>query len=377
MQSSASGMVFWHEAGWRLFQTIKNYIRQRLKEYHYLEVKTPQLLNRLLWEKSGHWDNYREEMFITESEKHLLAIKPMSCPCHVEIFKQTLRSYRDLPLRLAEFGRCHRNEPSGTLHGLMRLRNFVQDDAHIFCRPDQVLEEAKKIIELTLSVYHHFGFHDITLALSTRPEKRIGDDQLWDKAEHDLSEALVSLGLHWQTNQGDGAFYGPKIDFSCHDCLGRNWQLGTLQLDYALPQRLGARYIAKDGHKKVPIMLHRAILGSIERFMGILLEHYSGKLPLWLAPRQVIILNISEKQMTYAEKLYQILQDAGIYVVLDLRNEKIGLKIREATLKKIPYLAIIGDREVETETLSIRTQAGERMGCLSIDQFLDYFKCNV
>ncbi|MCP3680625.1 MAG: threonine--tRNA ligase [Gammaproteobacteria bacterium] len=369
-QGEAPGMVFWHDAGWRIFQIIEQYMRDKLRQNGYLEVKTPQMVDRVLWEKSGHWENYQQEMFITESEKRTFAVKPMSCPCHVQIFNQGVKSYRDLPLRMAEFGCCHRNEPSGTLHGLMRARNFVQDDAHIFCTEEQIQAEATAFVRLLHEVYSDFGFDEVEIAISTRPDKRIGDDALWDRAEAALKQALESLQIGWSIKEGDGAFYGPKIDFSFKDCLGRIWQLGTLQLDYALPARLGAEYVAEDGGRYAPVILHRAIFGSFERFIGVLLEHYTGKLPLWLAPIQIVLLNISEHQNVYAQQLLTQLQDVGLRAAVDLRNEKIGFKIRELTLKRIPYLAVVGDREMEAGTVSLRTQAGEDLGSMSMEKLL-------
>jgi threonyl-tRNA synthetase len=377
MQELAPGMVFWHDRGWRIFQTIEQYIRKKLREHDYKEVRTPQMLDRKLWEASGHWENYREDMFTTESEHRTYAIKPMSCPCHVQIFKQGLKSHHDLPLRLAEFGSCHRNEPSGTLHGLMRVRQFTQDDAHIFCTDDQIQDEARKIIVFLQEVYQAFGFHDVMVRLSTRPAKSVGTDELWEKAESGLKAVLDASGLPWKENPGDGAFYGPKIDFSFKDCIGRTWQLGTIQLDYCLPERLGAEYVAEDGTRKVPVMLHRALLGSFERFIGILLEHYAGKLPFWLSPEQIVVMNISSQQAEYAEKVAKELKKDGFRVVLDLRNEKIGFKIREFTLKRIPYLLILGDKELEGQTVSVRTQAGELLGSMSVPELVQRLQIEV
>lgn len=374
MQEEAPGMVFWHDQGWQIYQTIEQFIRKKLRAHDYKEIKTPQFVDRKLWEASGHWENYHEEMFITESEKRLYAVKPMSCPCHVQVFNQGLKSYRDLPLRLAEFGSCHRNEPSGTLHGLMRVRGFVQDDAHIFCTEDQVQGEAHGFIKLLKETYEAFGFTDLIVMLSTRPEKSVGTDEQWEKAEAGLEKALNASGLEWQLNAGDGAFYGPKIDFSFHDCLGRVWQLATLQLDYCLPDRLDAKYVAEDGSRKTPVMLHRAMLGSFERFIGILLEHYAGKLPLWLAPTQVAVMNISEHQAEYAQNLTDELKKQGIRAVLDLRNEKIGFKIREFTLKRVPYLLVVGDRELESKAVSVRRQSGEDLGSMATDALIMHLK---
>lgn len=374
IQPEAPGMVFWHEQGWILYQIIEQYMRKRLVEHHYQEIKTPQLVDRVLWERSGHWDNYQEEMFITESEKHLFAVKPMSCPCHIQVYNQGIKSYRDLPVRLAEFGSCHRNEPSGTLHGLMRVRNFVQDDGHIFCREDQLQSEAADFIQLLLSIYKDFGFTEILVGLSTRPPKRIGDDALWDHAEQALSQAIEQTGLTWEEQPGDGAFYGPKIDFTLKDTLGRLWQCGTLQLDYALPDRLGAEYIAEDGSKQTPVMLHRAIFGSFERFIGVLLEHYAGHFPLWLAPTQASLMNITDKHRDYTLKIADFLTKQGLRVKSDLRNEKIGFKIREQTLKRVPYMLIIGDKEVDTQTISVRRFDGKDLGTMSQEDFVSFVR---
>lgn len=369
-QEEAPGMVFWHPNGWIVYQVIEQYMRQRLRENHYQEVKTPVILDRSLWEKSGHWDKFHEGMFFTHSENHDFAVKPMNCPGHVQLFNQGLKSYRDLPLRLAEFGMCHRNEPSGALHGLMRVRQFVQDDAHIFCTEDQVQSEVANFIDLLFTVYADFGFTDILVKLSTRPEKRVGSDEVWDRAELALKQALDSKNLDWQLNPGEGAFYGPKIEFSLSDCLGRIWQCGTLQLDFSMPDRLGAQYIAEDGSRQVPVMLHRAILGAFERFIGILIEHYAGIFPVWLAPTQVIVLNITDKQADFANKISETLKNQGIRAKVDLRNEKIGFKIREHTLQRVPFLVVVGDREQETQTVSVRTQAGKDLGSMQIEQFI-------
>ena len=377
LQEEAPGMVFWHDRGWRIYQAVEQYIRQRLRDNDYQEIKTPQLVDQTLWQRSGHWDNYREEMFITESENRLYMVKPMNCPCHVQVFNQGLKSYRDLPLRLAEFGSCHRNEPSGTLHGLMRVRNFVQDDAHIFCTEDQIQQEASSFMTLLQSVYEDFGFEDIIVRLSTRPDKSVGTDELWKKAEEGLRSALDASGLKWELNPGDGAFYGPKIDFAFKDCLEREWQLGTFQLDYCLPDRLGAEYVAEDGSRQMPVMLHRAMLGSLERFIGILIEHYAGKLPLWLAPDQVVVMNISEKQADFATETAQLLKKHGIRAALDLRNEKIGFKIREFTLKRVPYLVVIGDREVQAREVAVRTQDGQDLGSMSVDALLAQLQAEI
>lgn len=376
-QDIAPGMVFWHNDGWRIYQTIEQYIRQKLREYDYQEVRTPQILSRLLWEQTGHWQNYREEMFTTESESHAFAIKPMNCPGHVQIFKHGLKSYRDLPIRMAEFGSCHRNELSGALHGLMRVRAFVQDDAHIFCTENQIQQEVGQLIDFIQSVYHDFGFNQVQFNLSTRPAQRVGSDAVWDKAEAALAEALSSKGIPYALNPGDGAFYGPKIDFRLQDSIGRIWQCGTIQLDFSMPLRLEASYIAEDGSKQVPVMIHRAILGSFERFIGMLIEHHAGKFPTWLAPVQVALLNISEKQTDYTRQLGELLKKNGLKVEIDLRNEKIGFKIREHTLKRVPYLFVIGDREAEQQHVAIRTRAGADLGSMPIAQALELIQTSV
>lgn len=368
-QEEAPGMVFWHPNGWAVYQVLEQYMRKVQQEHGYLEVKTPQIVDRVLWEKSGHWTNYAENMFTTSSENQDFAIKPMNCPCHIQIFNQGLKSYRDLPLRLAEFGSCHRNEPSGALHGIMRVRGFTQDDAHIFCTEDQIASEVSAFINLTLAVYADFGFKDIELKLSTRPEKRVGSEELWDKAEHALQVALDKAGLGWELQPGEGAFYGPKIEFSLKDCLGRIWQCGTIQCDFNLPQRLGAEYVAEDNSRKVPVMLHRAVLGSFERFIGILIEHYEGFFPVWLAPTQVVVLNITDNQADYVNQVAKELTERGLRVKVDLRNEKVGFKIREHTLQKIPYLLVVGDREVETQSVAVRTHNGKDLGSMPLNDF--------
>ncbi|APU30776.1 threonine--tRNA ligase [Ectopseudomonas alcaliphila JAB1] len=369
LQEEAPGMVFWHPNGWTVYQVLEQYMRQVQRENGYVEVRTPQVVDRILWERSGHWSNYAENMFTTASENRDYAVKPMNCPCHVQIFNQGLKSYRDLPLRLAEFGACHRNEPSGALHGIMRVRGFVQDDAHIFCTEDQVKKEAADFIKLTLQVYADFGFSDIAMKLSTRPAKRVGSDELWDRAEGALAEALNESGLAWEYQPGEGAFYGPKIEFTLRDCLGRNWQCGTLQYDPNLPERLDASYIAEDNNRKRPVMLHRAILGSFERFIGMLIEHYAGSFPAWLAPTQAVIMNITDKQADFAREVEKTLNQSGFRAKVDLRNEKIGFKIREHTLLKVPYLLVIGDREVETRSVAVRTREGVDLGSMPIEQF--------
>ena len=370
-QEEAPGMIFWHDRGWQLNLTIQDYIRGQLRENDYREIHTPQIVDRSLWEKSGHWDKYQDMMFTTGSENREFAVKPMNCPCHVLVYNQGLKSYRDLPLRLAEFGSCHRNEPSGTLHGLMRVRNFVQDDAHIFCTEDQIQAEVSSFIDLVFKVYKDFGFEEVIVALSTRPEQRVGEDGLWDKAEDALKLSLDNKKLDWILQPGDGAFYGPKIDFSLKDCIGRVWQCGTMQVDFSMPGRLGAQYVAEDGSKQVPVMLHRAILGSIERFIGILIEQFEGKFPVWLAPVQAVILNITDKQARYVEKIEEMLKNQRIRVISDLRNEKIGYKIREHTLKRIPYLIVVGDREVEANTIAVRSLGGDDLGVMQIDEFIN------
>ncbi len=371
IQEEAPGMVFWHTNGLIIYQQIKDYISEMIGARGYEQVATPQLVDLELWRKSGHWGLFNEEMFTVESEKRQYAVKPMNCPCHVEIFKQGLRSYRDLPIRFAEFGILHRNEPSGSMHGLMRVRQLVQDDAHIFCTEDQVQSEAANFIELLLKVYADFGFTDIAVRLATRPEKRMGNDPLWDKAEGALAHALTEAGLAFEERPGEGAFYGPKIEFHLKDSLNRTWQCGTLQLDYSTPGRLDAYYIDEDSTKKVPVMLHRAILGSLERFIGVLLEHYAGKLPIWLAPTQAVILNITDRQAPYVTELVNIFKKHGIRVKSDLRNEKIGFKIREHTLQNIPYLLVVGDREADARAISVRTQKGEDLGNMPVEQCIE------
>ncbi|MES9837039.1 MAG: threonine--tRNA ligase [Candidatus Thiodiazotropha sp.] len=376
-QEEAPGMAFWHDKGWRIYLTIQDYIRDKLKAHGYQEVHTPQVIDRTLWEKSGHWEKFRDDIFITETDDRVYAIKPMNCPAHIQIYNHGLKSYRDLPLRLAEFGSCHRNEPSGTLHGLMRVRNFVQDDAHIFCSEEQILGEVEAFNNLLLEVYRDFGFDEVLVKLSTRPEKRVGSDEVWDKAEKALEDALNQQGLDWELQPGEGAFYGPKIEFSLRDCLGRIWQLGTIQLDFSMPERLGASYIAEDNSKQVPVMLHRAILGSLERFIGILIEHYAGALPLWLAPVQAVLMNITDRQSEYLTKCLKSLQDNGFRVESDLRNEKIGFKIREHTLMRVPYLLVIGDREMEEGTVAVRTRGGEDLGAMPVNAFIERMKSEV
>jgi threonyl-tRNA synthetase len=367
VQEEAPGMVFWHNKGWQIYLTIQTYIRRILREHGYQEVQTPQLVDRSLWEKSGHWDKFGDNMFTTHSENREYAVKPMNCPGHIQIFNQGLKSYRDLPLRMAEFGSCHRNEASGTLHGLLRIRNFVQDDAHIFCTEEQIQREVSDFINLLFKVYADFGFNDIIIKLSTRPPQRVGSDEVWDKAEKALEIALNNSKLDWELQPGEGAFYGPKIEFSLKDCLYRVWQCGTIQVDFSMPGRLGAEYVAKDGSKQVPVMLHRAILGSLERFIGILIEEHAGALPVWLAPVQAVILNITDAQADYVKRVEAQLQKNGFRVEKDLRNEKIGLKIREHTLQKVPYLLIVGQREVENQQVAVRLRGGEDKGAMSLE----------
>jgi len=373
-QEEAPGMVFWHPKGWAIWQQVEQYMRRTLSAHGYREVRTPQVMDRSLWERSGHWENYRELMFTTESEKRDYAVKPMNCPGHVQIFNQGLKSYRDLPLRLAEFGACHRNEPSGALHGIMRVRGFTQDDAHIFCTEAQVQDEAAAFIDLLQKVYADFGFTEILIKLSTRPAKRIGVDEVWDTAEGALKAALDTKKLKWDLNPGEGAFYGPKIEFSLKDSIGRVWQCGTLQLDFELPSRLGAEYIAEDNSRRTPVMLHRAILGSMERFIGILIEHYAGALPLWLSPQQVVVINISEHQAEYAGEVARRLEQSGFRTLADLRNEKITYKIREHSLQKLPYHVVVGDKEVAANSVAVRTRAGSDLGQMPIDEFIARLK---
>jgi len=376
-QDEAPGMVFWHNRGWTIYLAVQDYIRDKLRGHGYEEVHTPQVIDRSLWEKSGHWEKFRDDIFITETEGRVYAIKPMNCPAHIQIYNHGLKSYRDLPLRLAEFGSCHRNEPSGTLHGLMRVRSFVQDDAHIFCTEEQILPEVLAFSDLLFEVYKDFGFEDVLVKLSTRPEKRVGSDEIWDKAEKALEDALNERGLDWELQPGEGAFYGPKIEYSLRDCLNRVWQLGTIQLDFSMPERLGASYIAEDNSKQVPVMLHRAILGSIERFIGILIEHHAGAFPLWLAPVQAVVMNITDRQADFCKEVAKSLQDKGFRVEIDLRNEKIGFKIREHTLQRTPYLLVVGDREVENRSVALRTRSGEDLGSVPLGELIQRFEAEV
>jgi len=374
MQDEAPGMVFWHPKGWTLWQQIEQYMRRVYQDNGYQEVRGPMILDRSLWERSGHWENYKDHMFTTESEKRLYAVKPMNCPGHVQIFNSDLRSYRDLPLRYGEFGFCHRNEASGALHGIMRVRAFVQDDGHIFCTPDQIESEVTAFNRLAFSVYKDFGFEDISLRLALRPEKRIGSDEVWDRAEGALRAALKASGKTWTELPGDGAFYGPKIDYNFKDSLGRVWTCGTMQVDFMMPERLGAEYVAEDNTRKIPVMLHRAIVGSLERFIGILIEHYAGALPLWLSPVQVVVLTITDRQATYAEEVSAALRKAGFRVQSDLRNEKITYKIREHSLQKLPYQLILGDKEMQAKTVAVRTRTGEDLGAMPLEAFVSRLK---
>ncbi len=374
MQEEAPGMVFWHEKGWTLYQIVEQYMRGVFRDNDYKEVHTPQLIDKTLWEKSGHWDKFGDAMFTTSSENRDYAVKPMNCPAHIQIYNQGLKSYRDLPLRLAEFGSCHRNEPSGTLHGIMRVRNFVQDDGHIFCTADQIQDEVSTFIDLTFDVYKHFGFDNVDIKLSTRPENRVGSDEVWDRAEAALAEALDAKGIQWDLQEGEGAFYGPKIEFVLKDCLDREWQCGTLQVDFSMPERLDAQYIAEDNTKQTPVMLHRAIVGSLERFVGILIEHYEGAFPSWLAPIQAVILNISEKQHDFVINVNKKLKKQGLRVISDLRNEKIGFKIREHSMQRYPYILVAGGREMENDEISVRQRGGEDLGSMTIEAFIKLVK---
>ena len=369
-QEEAPGMVFWHPKGWTLYQLIVQYMSKVYRDNGYLEVHTPEVIDRTLWEKSGHWDKFGDSMFTTHSENRDYAIKPMNCPGHVQIYKHGLKSYRDLPLRLAEFGSCHRNEPSGTLHGIMRVRNFVQDDAHIFCTPEQIQSEVSAFIDLTFEVYKHFGFENIDIKLSTRPEMRVGSDEVWDKSEAALAEALDAKDLDWSLQEGEGAFYGPKVEFVLRDCLDREWQCGTVQVDFSMPERLDAQYIAEDGSKQTPVMLHRVIVGSIERFAGILIEHYEGAFPSWLSPIQAVILNITQKQEKFVKKVENRLKKQGLRVISDLRNEKIGYKIREHSMQRYPYILVAGDREMDNNEISVRQRGGKDLGSMPVEALI-------
>lgn len=377
MQEEAPGMVFWHNDGWTIFRELETFVRTKLKEYDYQEVKGPFMMDRVLWEKTGHWQNYGDLMFTTQSENREYAIKPMNCPGHVQIFNQGLKSYRDLPIRMAEFGSCHRNEPSGSLHGLMRVRGFTQDDAHIFCTEDQIESEVTSCIKMVYDIYSTFGFQNIQVKLSTRPEKRIGADDMWDRAEAGLAAALAHNGLEYEIQEGEGAFYGPKIEFALRDCLDREWQCGTIQLDFALPGRLNASYVAEDNDRRTPVMIHRAILGSIERFIGIITEEYAGFFPAWLAPLQAIVMNITDSQADYVQKVVKQLSDAGLRVKADLRNEKVGFKIREHTLRRVPYMLVCGDKEIAEGKVAVRTRKGADLGTFTIEEFAEILKSQV
>ncbi len=371
-QEEAPGMVFWHNDGWTIYKQLEQFMREKLHEYGYDEVKSPLIMDRSLWERSGHWDKYAENMFTTVSEKHEFAVKPMNCPGNVQIFNQGLKSYRDLPLKMAEFGIVHRNEPSGALHGLMRVRSFTQDDAHVFCTEEQILDEVSDCIKMVYDTYRPFGFEKIEVKLSTRPEQRVGSDEIWDKSEKALADALAAEGIEFDYQPGEGAFYGPKIEFTLYDCLDRAWQCGTIQLDFSMPARLNSSYVAEDGERKVPVMIHRAILGSLERFIGILTEEYAGAFPLWLAPTQLVVSNITDNQSDYVADVVKALRTAGLRVKGDVRNEKIGFKIREHTLKKVPYLIVVGDKEKENGQVAVRTRKGVDLGTMSVDDLIEH-----
>ena len=377
MQEEAPGMVFWHNDGWTIFRELETFVRTKLKQYDYQEVKGPFMMDRVLWEKTGHWQNYADLMFTTQSENREYAIKPMNCPGHVQIFNQGLKSYRDLPIRMAEFGSCHRNEPSGSLHGLMRVRGFTQDDAHIFCTEDQIESEVTSCIKMVYDIYSTFGFTNIAVKLSTRPENRIGSDEMWDRAEAGLAAALAHNGLEYEIQEGEGAFYGPKIEFALRDSIGREWQCGTVQLDFALPGRLDATYVAEDNSRKTPVMIHRAILGSIERFIGIITEEYAGFFPAWLAPTQAVVMNITDSQADYVQKVAKQLSDVGLRVKTDLRNEKVGFKIREHTLRRVPYMLVCGDKEIAEGKVAVRTRKGADLGTFTVEEFEEILKNQV
>ena len=377
MQEEAPGSVFWHPNGWSIYNTIEAYMREAQRQHGYQEIKTPQIVDFSLWQRSGHADKFGDDMFALHSEERAFAIKPMNCPCHVQVFNQGLKSYRDLPLRLAEFGACHRNEPSGSLHGIMRVRGFTQDDAHIFCTEAQIQSEVASFIEFLHQVYRDFGFAEIIYRLSTRPEQRVGSDESWDRAEQALADALDAAELPWQELPGEGAFYGPKIEFSLKDCIGRVWQLGTIQVDFSMPGRLDAQYVAEDGSRQVPVMLHRAILGSFERFIGILIEHYEGAFPVWLAPQQAVVMNITDAQGEYVEEVAKSLRNKGFRVNSDLRNEKIGFKIREHSIQRTPYLLVAGDKERDAGTVTVRGRSGEELGTMAVEAFADLLRSDV
>ena len=376
-QEEAPGMVFWHPAGWSIYQSIERYMREKQRAFGYQEIKTPQVVDIGLWQRSGHADKFADGMFTLEAEERQFAVKPMNCPCHVQVFNQGLKSYRDLPLRLAEFGSCHRNEPSGSLHGIMRVRGFTQDDAHIFCTEEQIQPEVSQFIDMLHEVYADFGFSEVIYRLSTRPAERVGSDEDWDRSEAALAEALNAKGLPWEELPGEGAFYGPKIEFSLKDCIGRIWQLGTIQVDFSMPGRLDAQYVAEDGSRKVPVMLHRAVLGSFERFIGILIEHYEGAFPVWLAPQQAVVVNITDKHAAYATEVAERLQTAGFRAEADLRNEKIGFKIRELELAKVPYVVVVGDKEMASSEVSVRARHGQDLGSLTRDALLEMLASEV
>jgi threonyl-tRNA synthetase len=363
-------MIFWHAKGWTMWQVVEQFMRRIYQKNGYQEVKAPQLLDRSLWERSGHWAKYRSNMFTTESENRYYALKPMNCPGHIQLFNSALRSYRDLPLRYGEFGQCHRNEPSGSLHGMMRVRGFTQDDGHIFCTEDQILEECVNYTKLVAEVYHTFGFDNISYKIATRPEMRIGEDSAWDKAESALIKSLQTAGVEYEILPGEGAFYGPKIEYHLKDCLGRSWQCGTIQVDFQMPGRLGAEYVAEDNSRKVPVMLHRAILGSLERWIGMLIEHYAGAMPVWLAPVQVAVASITDDQAEYARSVADRLREAGVRVVEDLRGEKINYKIRELSLQKIPYIVVVGDKERQNDTVSVRARGNRNLGVMPVADFI-------
>ncbi|MFD0965826.1 threonine--tRNA ligase [Seminibacterium arietis] len=377
MQEEAPGMVFWHNDGWTIFRELETFVRTKLKEYDYQEVKGPFMMDRVLWEKTGHWQNYGDLMFTTSSENREYAIKPMNCPGHVQIFNQGLKSYRDLPIRMAEFGSCHRNEPSGSLHGLMRVRGFTQDDAHIFCTENQIETEVTSCIRMVYDIYSTFGFSDIQVKLSTRPEKRIGTDEIWERSENALAAALTANGLQYEIQEGEGAFYGPKIEFALRDCLDREWQCGTIQLDFALPSRLNASYVAENNDRHVPVMIHRAILGSLERFIGILTEEYAGFFPSWLAPVQAVVMNITDSQSDYVLNVVKALSAAGIRAKSDLRNEKVGFKVREHTIRRVPYMLVCGDKEITEGKISVRTRKGTDLGTYKVEDFVQILKTQI
>jgi threonyl-tRNA synthetase len=376
MQEEAPGSVFWHQKGWAIYNGIKDYMRQKQMQNGYEEIRTPQVVDYSLWEKSGHADKFGDDMFSITTDDRQYAVKPMNCPCHIQVYNQGLKSYRDLPLRIAEFGSCHRNEPSGSLHGIMRVRSFTQDDGHIFCSEDQIQSEVSEFIDVLHEVYADFGFSEIIYRLSTRPEQRVGTDESWDRAEKALGEALDAKQLPWQELPGEGAFYGPKIEFSLKDCIGRVWQMGTIQVDFSMPGRLDAEYVAEDGSRKTPVMLHRAILGSFERFIGILIEQHEGAFPFWLAPQQAIVINITDSQAEYAKKVTQTMQNEGFRVNSDLRNEKIGFKIRGHSMQRVPYLLVVGDKEIENGTVAVRTRDGEDLGSMTIEEVISLFQCD-